>query len=329
MKERLIKIVRAFQEKRIMVLGDMIVDEYWFGDIKRVSREAPVLILEHDYSESILGGAANVVNNIVALGGNVLPVSIIGDDESGKKILELFDKKGIKKDFIVVDKDKRSNTPTKIRVMAGSLHTTRQQTLRIDRLGKNNYSKDVEDKLIELIKENVEDSDVLLVSDYGTGVLSDRIINLVNEISYKIPVVVDSRYKLHKFRNILMPTPNEEEASYVLKGNSDDFDISEMARKLAEKLNSKAALITRGKNGMVLFDGKDVFNIPVVGSAEAVDVTGAGDTVSSVISLALASGAGFYEAANLANAAASIAVMKRGNAVVSAEELEKVLEKVF
>ncbi|MFH1715130.1 MAG: PfkB family carbohydrate kinase [Elusimicrobiota bacterium] len=324
MKKDFNGIIDSFKGKKVLVIGDLVLDEYWHGITGRVSREAPVLILDYEGKTCTLGGAANAINNAASLGANVIPISVLGSDPAADTIIDMFKSSGINCDGIINDKD--VITPTKVRVMAGCMHTARQQVLRIDKQFKDDFSENLKKRIIETINKYSKWADVIIVSDYGIGVISPVVVEAINELGGKgIPVIVDSRYSLNSFRNILIATPNEDEAGDALQKNINNNNAEESARSLAAALKSKAMLITMGREGMALFDGKDYHKLPIVGSSDIVDVTGAGDTVVAVISLAYTAGVPWLDAAKLANAAASIVVMHRGSAVVSPMELKKIM----
>lgn len=322
-KDRLKEIIRKIQNKKIIVIGDILVDQYVFTNTNRVSREAPVLILKYTDEEIIPGGAANSVNNIKSLGGEPVPVGVVGNDEIGKELINIFRKKDINTDGIVINKD--SHTTVKTRVMAGGFHTSRQQVIRIDKESKEEFKEVIEKKIINFIKENLKNSDAVLISDYGYGVLNENIKDiLLKEIKKeKKNSVVDSRYNLLDFKEVTIATPNEVEASSAIGINIEkEEDLKKVGKILLRRLGSRAVLITRGRFGMVLFEknGK-VTTIPVHGTDEVSDVTGAGDTVAGMLTLALSAGADFLEASVLSNYTAGIVVMKRGTAIVTKEEV--------
>ena len=314
-------IIKGMAGKRVVVLGDLILDEYVFGETTRISREAPVMVLKWRGRQVGFGGAANAASNIAALGGAALPVGCAGDDEYGRALTELFDDSGIETKYIVIGS--ATSTISKTRVMAGGMHTIRQQILRIDR-------EPVSAPDPELIIESAKDAltagaDALLVSDYGYGALSPQVVRYVNAFSRtaKIPVAIDSRYQLGKFRNVTLAAPNEEEAGIHAGHTADDMaKVEKEGESLRKRLKSRALLITRGSEGISLFEqGCAPEHIPVFGSKIAVDTTGAGDTVVTTTLLALCAGASFLEAAQIANHAGGLVVMKKGAATVTPEEL--------
>lgn len=322
-KNRLKEIVGKIQNKKIMVVGDILVDQYVFTDTNRVSREAPVLILKYTNEEIVPGGASNSTNNIKALGGEPVLVGMIGNDEIGRELINIFKRKDIITDGIIIDKE--THTIVKTRVMAGGFHISRQQVIRIDKETKGEIKEAVEKKIINLIKENIKSTDAVLISDYGYGILKDNVKNiLLNEIKKEKKIsVVDSRYNLLDFKKVTIVTPNEvEAASSVGIEIKKEEDLKRVGKILIRRLDCRGVLITRGRLGMALFEKNGNSSlIPVHGTDEVADVTGAGDTVASVLTLALSAGATLLEASILSNYAAGIVVMKRGTATATREEI--------
>jgi rfaE bifunctional protein kinase chain/domain len=316
-------LLRKFKGKRIVVLGDFVADVFVYGEISRVSREAPVLVLNHRETQVVPGGGANAVHNLRALGAEPLPIGILGDDAEGNQLLKHFRKLGIDTGGIRVTKSYR--TPTKMRILAGAVHSQRQQIVRLDSGGptsKTNERKFLERKLKSLLPR----ADALLVSDYGFGIILPDLVSGV--AGNGIPATVDSRFAMTAFSGLTAATPNEPEVEAALGitiGN--DMDKLEWAgRTLMRRLKHNALLITRGKDGMALFErSAKTTHIPIHGTDEIADVTGAGDTVISVFTLALAAGGSFADAARLANYAGGIVVMKHGTRPVTYNELRNVI----
>jgi rfaE bifunctional protein kinase chain/domain len=323
--ERWKKIVRTFSEVSVTVLADLVADEFVFGEIARVSREAPVLILKHRERMVVPGGGANAIMNLAALGVNVLPVGVVGDDEAGSLLLGRFRDKKISVSGI--DRIKHHTTTTKTRILAGMSHTSRQQVVRVDR--EPEPLNDVHPVLLNLVnaaREYATASDALLVSDYGYGAATPRLLTFVksNGCLENKPITVDSRYRILEYEGATAATPNEPEVEEALrvKIGHDDHKLLAAGRRLMEEMALDSLVITRGRDGMVAFEknAKPV-SIPVYGSDQVVDVTGAGDTVIATFTAALAAGADTSSAARLANFAGGIVVMKRGTATVSNKEL--------
>ena len=310
-----------------MVIGDIVADEYILGMTSRVSREAPVLILKYDSQTVLPGCGGNAVNNIHSLGGMVFPVGVVGDDEMGEKLIALLKDKGINTEGIVSDEGRL--TPTKTRILAGGSNTTKQQVIRIDRENSNIVNKRTEEKLLKIFNGMSKMMDAILVSDYGLGTISKNILNSINRLakSDKKVITVDSRFDILKYRHITAATPNTEEVEFALNTILNGNTINKHGRKILGQIKSDGLLITRGKEGMTLFE-KDggITDIDIYGTDEVADVTGAGDTVISAFTLALAAKASMREAARLANYAGGIVVMKSGTATVTTEEIENAIE---
>ncbi|MGA8271908.1 MAG: PfkB family carbohydrate kinase [Candidatus Sulfotelmatobacter sp.] len=330
--ERLRKIIEGFPKVTITVLGDLVADEFVYGEISRVSREAPVLILKHRERTVKPGGGANAVNNLADLGVNVLPVGAIGEDEPGRMLLKFFRHKHIPISGVL--KDKTYTTVTKTRILAGMSHNTRQQVVRIDREPESAPNRHLTRELFLAAREYLRASDALVVSDYGYGSATPAIVNALRQSGRRravtIPLILDSRYRLLEYSGVTAATPNEPEVEAALGiriGQHWD-KLSAAGQQIMERMKLQSLLITRGRDGMVAFDEKRApVDIPIFGSDEIADVTGAGDTVIAAFSAALAAGASPEEAAQLANYAGGIVVMKRGTATVSRDELLRAIEQ--
>jgi rfaE bifunctional protein kinase chain/domain len=326
---RLREIITAFPDVMVTVLGDLVADEFVFGEIDRVSREAPVLILKHRERTVLPGGGANAVNNLADLGVRVVPMGIVGDDATGRMLSEYFQKKKIFVDGML--KDKKYATVTKTRILAGMTHTSRQQVVRIDREPQHGPSLAVLDKLVKTTQRWLKKSDALLVSDYGYGSATPAILQAVQRVAGKnTPMVLDSRHRLLEYKGVTAATPNEPEIEEALgvRVGQDWRTLASAGSQVMSRMKLKSLLITRGRHGMVAFDrGRKPMDLPIVGSDEVADVTGAGDTVIAVFTAALAVGASTEDSALLANYAGGIVVMKRGTATVSRSELLHALEQ--
>jgi rfaE bifunctional protein kinase chain/domain len=328
--DQLRKIVEAFPRTTVTVLGDLVADEFVFGEISRVSREAPVLILRHRERTVVPGGGANAVNNLADLGVNVLPVGIVGNDDPGRLLLKAFRHKRIPVSGIL--KDKNYVTVTKTRIVAGMPHTWRQQVVRIDREPDALPDRHMARELAFAAREYLRASDALLVSDYGYGAATPQILNAARDKSRAspVPVVLDSRHRMLAFSGITAATPNEPEVEEALgvRIGQDWNNLCTAGDQIIARMKLKSLVITRGRDGMVAFSAKHrPVDIPIFGSDEVTDVTGAGDTVIATFTAALAAGATSEEAAHLANYAGGIVVMKRGTATVSQQELLDAIEK--
>jgi rfaE bifunctional protein kinase chain/domain len=319
---RLLDIISAFSRQTIALVGDLVLDQFVSGEISRVSREAPVLILRHRETRALPGGGANALNNLADLGARVLPVGAVGDDGSGRELLSYFRRKRIDVSGIEIVPGWR--TPTKTRFLAGWTHTTEQQVLRVDDEPSEPVPARVQKLIAKKLRARTRRARAVLVSDYGFGAATPAIL-AGSHIA--CPRTLDSRHSLLEFEDsgITAATPNEAELETIYRasvGTSVQM-LEGLSGNLLESLRLKALLVTRGKDGMALLEpGQPMRLIPVHGSEEAMDVTGAGDTVIAVFTLALAAGATFLEAAHLANYAGGIVVMKRGTATVICAELE-------
>ena len=324
LQERLISVVKRFPGLRIVVVGDAIADQFVYGAISRVSREAPVFILRHEQTETVPGGAANCAANLASLGAAVSLTGVVGTDAAGRALLERLELAGVDCRGVLVADD--FQTTTKVRILAGQLHSTRQQVIRIDYEGTRLTSDQLHAELRAHALESAEAADAIVISDYNYGVANAEIADALKKmaVSKKIPALVDSRFELSRFHGFTSATPNEDEVEQLLSG--DDRAVANLesaGERLREDLGYRALLITRGGHGMILFEaGVEPLQIAAVGGSEPVDVTGAGDTVMATYSLALAAGASFSDAAHLANHAGGIVVMKRGTAAITAAELE-------
>ena len=321
----LAEIVERFTGKKIVLFGDFVADEFQFGDITRVSREAPVLILRHRETRVVPGGGANAANNLVALGARVWPITVLGDDAAGAALRKYFGEIGVNTSGMV-----RADwvTPTKSRFLAGWTHTVAQQVLRVDREPPGPPSGPVLRRLAQKLRSTLKTADGLAISDYGFGVASPAAVGTVaRSLKRGIPVTLDARYQLGAYLHcgVTAATPNEAELE-ALHHASIGRNIAELercSRATLRKMGLDSLLVTRGKDGVALFErqGRKITHIPVHGSDQAVDVTGAGDTVLAAYTLALACGASPFEAAHIANIAGGLVVMKRGTAVVTRTEL--------
>ena len=318
MKNLTENILDDFRKKRVLIVGDLVADQFLEGTISRVSREAPVFILRHDETRTLAGAAANAAVNVASLGGIPILVGVVGEDANGDLLMETLLSSGVNCGHVI-----RSNeikTTTKVRVLAGQHYAPRQQVIRIDYENSEQLSSALSEQIERAIREAGENADAVIISDYNYGAADPKFIKAVQEIATErgIPLLVDSRFRLTEFPNATSATPNQEEVEYIL---DKDFSTDDCQR-LRERLGYKSLLVTRGNKGMLLLEqGKEPFEMSVIGSDEPVDVTGAGDTVIAAYALALASGASFRDAANLANHAGGIVVMKKGTACVTAAEL--------
>ena len=328
--ERLKKILEAFPKTTVTVLGDLVADEFVYGEISRVSREAPVLILKHRERTVVPGGGANAINNLADLDVNVLPVGIVGDDEAGRLLIKSFRHKHIPVSGVL--KDKSHTTVTKTRILAGMTHSARQQVVRVDREPESAPNTHLTRELVLAARQYARASDALLVSDYGYGAATPAILNAVRAKGRlnNIPVTLDSRFRMLEYSGVTAATPNEPEVEACLgvRIGQDWSKLLSSADVLMSRLKLQSLVITRGHDGMVAFNRKHKpVDIPIFGSDEVADVTGAGDTVIATFTAALAAGATTEEGAQLANYAGGIVVMKRGTATVTRQELLHAMEQ--
>jgi len=321
----LAEFVEQFSSKTVVLFGDFVADEFQFGEISRVSREAPVLILRHRETRLVPGGGANAANNFAALGTRVFPISAVGDDPAGDALIDHF--RGKRVDVSGLVRVRGWTTPTKTRFLAGWAHTVGQQVLRVDREPQSPLPEAVHKKLHAKLHAKLRSADALAVSDYGFGVAAPALVlQAISKQKTIPPITLDARHNLHAYARagITSATPNEAELE-ALHHVSIGQNLSELARcgaaTLAE-MKLRALLVTRGRDGMALFEPEGrLTQISVYGSDQAVDVTGAGDTVLAAYTVALACGASPLEAAHIANIAGGLVVMKRGTATVTRDEL--------
>ena len=317
-------IQNKFSHKKIVIVGDLVADQFLRGTIARVSREAPVFILRHDETETLAGGAANAAVNVASLGGKAVLIGLIGNDSDGRELLQKLESSNVNCEFVATSDEIR--TTTKVRVLAGQHYAPRQQVIRIDYENKTDISANLTEQLKQNLISAAENADALIISDYNYGVANAEIFNTAHKISAKkqIPLLIDSRFRLENFPNATSATPNQEEVERILGNNFN----AENCAELCHKLGFQSLLVTCGNKGMLLVEkDKTSVNIKAVGAKEPVDVTGAGDTVIAVYALGLACGLSFAESANLANHAGGIVVMKKGTASVNTDELLASLEK--
>jgi len=325
-KDRLLQLIESFPGKRIAVWGDFILDEYTYGTTRRISREAPVLILSYKDTRFSLGGAGNSLLNLKSLGAEPIPIGVLGSDEGGEKTLKILKQNNIPLDFII--REKNFTTPLKTRIFAGEETTRKQQILRIDRDNKVSDEESLKQNILNNLLKLGQECHGLLISDYHYMNVKEDIFSKILPAFQKndLPVMVDSRFRLLNFKGITISTPNEPEAEEALglQINDDDRILNQAGARIRKKTKAEAVLITRGSKGMVLFEkNRPPFPIPIYGTTQIVDMTGAGDTVISVIALSLACRSSFQEAAYLANYAGGIVVMREGTATVSPEELKE------
>jgi rfaE bifunctional protein kinase chain/domain len=278
--------------RRIVVYGDIVADRFIYGTPKRISREAPVLILRQYRDDTLLGAGGNAINNIQSLGGVPMPVSVLGNDAQGQQLFDSMREQGI--DCAGVVRANRYNTPTKVRILGGMPHASRQQIVRYDIEDHCDLTDAEAEQLRGALLERMTNADAALISDYGYGAVTQPLAGALTSAAAGKPVTLDSRYDLLRFPGITAATPNEEEAAEAagtsLFNGDNDGRLQQAGETLREKLGSEALLITRGSRGMALFerDREEPIFIPVYGTDQVADVTGAGDTVIAAFTLALA-----------------------------------------
>ncbi|MBS2029670.1 MAG: bifunctional hydroxymethylpyrimidine kinase/phosphomethylpyrimidine kinase [Deltaproteobacteria bacterium] len=320
----LLERIEVGPRPRVLVVGDLVADRYVFGRTDRISREAPVLIVRHEREEVRLGGAANAAWNVAVLGAQVTALGVLGDDEMGAKLEHLCAQSGIALSAI---RDPALQTESKTRILAGGVNTSRQQMLRLDRGQEGELPAHVRARVAETLEDLAARHDAVLVSDYGAGVLGPETIAAACQAARAIPVTVDSRYQLHAFRGVTVAKPNEPElaaATQLPIGTA--AQVEKAARALVRNLACEAALVTRGREGMVLCTATGSEHLAPHGARDAVDVTGAGDSVIATFTTFLAAGGALTTAARLANVAGGLVVQKPGTAAVTLTELRHALE---
>jgi len=333
----LTKLVHDFAGRRVLVLGDLVADEFVYGEMKRVwgdiartTREVAFgLVLREREVHCVPGGGANAVNNLVALGAQVLPFGFVGDDEAGHGLRQHLRRLGV--DVAGIHVLRGRITTTKSRILAGSMHSAAQQVLRLDREDTEPPPLAAQRRLHAAVRQALPRAEAVLISDYGYGAATPTLaMKLVAGNRTKLPIIVDSRFRLREYRRLTAATPSvpELEEAFRCQIGTDERLLVRLGRTLLAELRAQAVLVTRGRHGMLLLErGKKPLAIPIVGSDQVADVTGAGDTVAAVFTLALAAGASFVQAAKLANYAAGCVVQKRGTATVSQAELLDLLQQ--
>ena len=322
---QLASLTDALKNKRVVVVGDIVADEFVYGRVARLSREAPVLILEYDSTEIVPGGAGNAANNVAALGGRATLVALVGRDMPGRRVVAALHRRVDSRHLLRI---LHTPTPVKTRILAGGIHSAKQQIVRIDRGVTRPVEPSARQAFEKAALEAVLRGDAVLFSDYGSGLITpafvDKVRRELRRAELEIPVLIDTRYRLLNYSGLTACTPNESEVEQALGVRIDDnLKVLERAgREILARTRMEAVLITRGSRGMALFIRKGpTVHIPIFGTDSIVDVTGAGDTVVSTVALALAAGSSFEAAARLANYAGGLVVMKRGTATVAWEEL--------
>lgn len=330
-REKLISCVKNLTKPKVLVIGDLVLDEMICGDTERISREAPVLILQHTHTDLILGGASNAAHNASVINnGKASAIGAVGDDHQAEQLISTLNKANIDTKYMV--KDKSRKTTTKTRISGSCSQSVTQQIVRIDRQTDEFISGETEKKILENLEKAIPEHDAIILSDYHIGTLTQKIIDKAIELAnnYGKTIVVDAQKDLDKYKNVTSMTPNLPDAQkFVGFFIKDDKTMLEAGKKLLEASGAKSILITCGAEGMVVFtaDGK-MSKIPVYNKSEVFDVTGAGDTVTALFTMALASGAEPEYSAIIGNIAAGIVVKHFGCATTTVEEILSNLERI-
>jgi D-glycero-beta-D-manno-heptose-7-phosphate kinase len=320
-RTRLLKLIGSFPKCRVLVVGDVMLDHYIWGAVSRISPEAPVPVVNVTRENLLLGAATNVVHNIASLGGDVRVCGVIGHDDAGRQLGSLLRAKGVKTDGLIVDEGRP--TTIKTRIIAHS-----QQVVRFDRESKDGLARSTRKKIFEQVQRQIDEGiEAIIISDYSKGVVTRELVRDTVKLAKKKSIIVSVDPKVNHFgiyRGVSILTPNTKEASLGAKIDiEDDKSLLKAGAALLSRLKCDAVLITRGEHGMSLFErNRKVTHIPTV-AQEVFDVTGAGDTVISVLTMAMATGAKLVDAASLSNYAAGIVVGVVGTATVTPEELKQ------
>ncbi len=323
-------IIDGFSGRRVLLVGDIVADHYIKGKSSRISREAPVLILKYQEETVIAGQAGNTAANIAALGGEARLVSVVGQDSRGDQLMAALQTAGVRTEGII--RSETGSTLTKTRILAGGHHTARQQVIRIDDDERLPITEADKAAVLSNMQAASNWAEAIVVSDYGYGVVDEQTWELALDIAAKrkIPLVLDSRYNLQRWTGATLITPNEEEALAAVGTNeTQDYQIELVGEQLRQLTGCENLIITRGNEGMVLFqDAAPAIHLPIFGSKECTDVTGAGDTVVATATLALSTGSSPADAMVLSNLAGALVVMKLGTATVSCSEMKAGLAEV-
>jgi len=320
--ERLLELINGFSDTRVVLYGDLVLDRFILGTPKRISREAPVIILRHEEQRDIPGGGANALANLASLGVRVSAVAAVGDDEPGGALRTALEARGIESSYIVTVSGYR--TPTKVRVLGGGASSLKHQVARYDIEDRLPDDGSWRSRILEHLTDAINDAGAVAISDYGYGGVRPEDLRALRDQHSTGPwLCLDSRYRVGAFTGVDGATPNLEELeSFADHRLTSDTAVADAADELRRDLGARFVLATRGNRGMTLVEADcEPRHIPVYGTDEVADVTGAGDTVLAVLTASLAAGATPSEAAWVANIAAGLVVMKLGTAVVTGDEL--------
>lgn len=324
--DRLFELIDCFSQARVLVVGDLTLDEFLTGQVERISREAPVLILRHETTKQVPGGGANAVYNLAKLGAQVMVVGLLGKDEQGRSLRHIFEASGINTQGILIESDRP--TVTKTRISGHARQSVTQQIVRIDRKSDQLPDSDLQLQLAEYIRLHLNTVDAVVCSDYGDGVLTEPVVAAALTHSRTI---VDTQKQLQHYQGATLFTPNlpeaEQAVGYAIK---DPQTLTQAGQDLLKLTQAQQILITRGEQGMSLFDRNGTEqHIPAFNRTDVFDVTGAGDTVVAALTLGLTAGASFWEAAVLGNVAASIVVRQFGTTTTTPSEMKAALQALL
>ena len=330
-KQKLVEYIKKLNEAKILVVGDIAIDEMVYGDTERISREAPVLILQHTHTNIILGAASNAAHNASMVNnGKVSVIGVVGDDYQATQLIKAFEDANVNCEYLVEEVGRK--TVTKTRISGSCSQSVTQQIVRIDRQTKAPIKKETEDKIIKELEKAIPEHDAIILSDYHIGVLTSNVVNKAVSLAnkYNKGIVVDAQKDLSNYKNVTSMTPNLPDTQKFVGYELDSFEkITKAGNEIISETNAKALLITCGSDGMVVVNSDGTSEkIPVFNRSKVFDVTGAGDTVTALYTLGLAIGAEPVYAAVIGNVAASIVIKQFGCATTTVDEILETLEKI-
>ena len=330
-KQKLVNYLKKLSEAKILVVGDIAIDEMVYGDTERISREAPVLILQPTHTNIILGAASNAAHNASMINnGKVSVIGVVGDDYQATQLIKAFEDANVNCEYLVEEVGRK--TVTKTRISGSCSQSVTQQIVRIDRQTKAPIKKETEDKIIKELEKAIPEHDAVILSDYHIGVLTSNVVNKAVELAnkYNKVIVVDAQKDLSNYKNVTSMTPNLPDTQKFVGYELDSFEkITKAGNEIISETNAKAVLITCGSDGMVVVNSDGTSEkIPVFNRSKVFDVTGAGDTVTAIYTLGLAIGAEPVYAAVIGNIAASIVIKQFGCATTTVDEILETLEKI-
>jgi rfaE bifunctional protein kinase chain/domain len=324
-KQKLFNIIEKFKNKNVLVIGDTMLDKYVWGNVERISPEAPVPVVEVIKETQTLGGCGNVANNITSVGGNVRIITIVGNDMYAEELKKMLKEKKVNTNGIFLDNSRP--TTVKTRIIAHN-----QQVVRVDKESRHQLNLQLFEKIKSYVLDIKNSIDAILISDYGKGVITKSLLSFLIKLAKKldIPITVDPKIEhFLEYKHVTVLTPNLNEATLGMrlhKKPQTEQEIYDLGRKILAKLKPEAVVITRGPDGMTLFEKERIYHIPTR-AKEVYDVTGAGDTVIAILTLCLAAGADFVSSCEISNFAAGIVVGKVGTATVTKEELIETIKE--